>query len=377
MIRIDEIYNNVFAPIVLSKPNQSVHYFDPFGKTDFNSLKVIPLINNRERVFLFWDQEPYFPEVHDSTINKFINTFTYCPMFSYLLMNYDTNIFKPLSFKHNSKVTSITKIKNAQTTIVTSERNSENIDNLIQKHGFDVSYYFFHAWAALDWYRGYNRTFLIAPFRERTIKNTFICPNRVVSGKREHRIKLFKRIVQNNLIGNNKISFPSKCPYNNEPIHIPGVQLPLVFDQEGEDNIPNESYKISLWEQSKESLVSVVTETVYKEKTLHLTEKTFKPIVMQLPFILVAPKHSLEYLRSYGFKTFGDLWDEDYDHEDNEHRLESVVKLLHNLNSMSSSEKSQLQKHLVPIVEHNFNWFYSKEFEQTLWVELTNMMSKW
>jgi hypothetical protein len=98
---------------------------------------------------------------------------------------------------------------------------------------------------------------------------------------------------------------------------------------------------------------------------------------MQIPFLLVAPKHSLDYLRSYGFKTFNDFWSEDYDHQDNDIRIKSIASILKGLDDMSVKEKQQLQKHLVPVVEHNYNWFYSNEFEQSLWSELNGMIKRW
>ena len=75
MIRIDEIYSNVFSPIILSKPKQSMHYFDPFGRTDIDALNVTPLIIERDRAFLIWDQEPFYPEVHSDTVEWFYKTF--------------------------------------------------------------------------------------------------------------------------------------------------------------------------------------------------------------------------------------------------------------------------------------------------------------
>jgi hypothetical protein len=178
-------------------------------------------------------------------------------------------------------------------------------------------------------------------------------------------------------VQNNKISFPAVCPYSNEEMHIDGVALPLTLGNEEANNIPNESYKISLWEESKNCLLDIVTETVFNEQTLHLTEKTFKPIVMQMPFILVGAQYNLEYLRSYGFKTFSDFWSEDYDNESNDTRIESIVDTINGINNLALKEKTQLQKHLAPIVEYNFNWFYSNEFEELLWKELTNMTDTW
>jgi len=377
MIRIDEIYNNIFLPKIVSKSNQSMHYFHPFGSTSICDLKSLPVIyNQRKKLFLFWDQEPLYLDIHKKTIdsiaNIFINVTTdvHCPPKLNITLPFDN--IKPIP----GKFSSIPKT-HTESIIITSEKNSKNVDTICNKYGLSSTYYFFHGWAALDWFRGYNRTFLIPEYKDRNITNTFISPNRIVSGKRNHRTELLKLLVKNKAINNNKISFPLICPYSNQKVTIPNVELPLVFENEEANNIPNESYKISLWNQSKNSLLYVITETVYNEETLHLTEKTFKPIVMQMPFILVGTKHSLEYLRSYGFKTFGEFWNEDYDNQSNNERLVSIAKLLKELDNLSFKEKQQLQKYTTPIVEHNFNWFYSNNFEKLLWKELTSIIKQW
>ena len=359
MIRIDEIYNNIFIPFILKKERQSIHFFDPFGKTDFNSLKSLPKITNRDKSFLIWDQEPFIPDIHYDTINEYHNNFV-------------SPFHHDKRFKHK-RTPDLTK-----TIFVTSEKNSTHTNELCADKGYDQVYYFFHAWAALDWYRGYNRSNLTEPYSNREINNTFISPNRIVGGNRYHRLELFKSMVKNNLIENNKVSFPKYCPYSNEEIIVEGAELPLLLDGETTEDVTScSSSKIDIWRQARNSLLQVVTETVYKEDTLHLTEKIFRPIVMQMPFVLVGAKNNLEYLRSYGFKTFGEFWDESYDNMENDQRIGAVTKLLVDLNSLSLKEKAQLQKHLAPTVEHNFNWFYSNEFENLLWKELTDMMKQW
>jgi hypothetical protein len=345
MIRIDEIYTNLFGPMI-KRHDQSIHYFDPFGRTDKDALMVDPLIIDRNKALLCWDQEPFFPSVHMDTIHWFIETFT----------------------KNNNKCDVI---------FLTSEKDSIDVKQLCEKMGFRSSYYFFHAWASLDWYRGYDKSLLIPNYKDREITNTFISPNRIVGGYREHRIELFRKMVKYDIVKNNVISFPKYCPYSKEEIVINGINLPLVFEGEDPDNIPNESYKITLWDKAKNSLLYVITETLYSQDTLHLTEKTFKPIVMQMPFVLVGPKGSLEYLRSYGFKTFNEFWDESYDTLDNDKRINAIIELLKELDNLSTNEKIELQKNISKVVEHNFNWFYSKEFENLLWCELQDTMSKW
>lgn len=349
MIRIDEIYSNIFLPRIQIQSNQCAHFFDPFGTTAFENLCQIPYVESMQKNFLFWDQEPIHPDVHQSTLDQFFKAF-----------------------------------ESRETVFVTSEYNSEFVDWVCDQYSVKSAYYFFHGWAALDWYRGYNRTFLSTPFRDRSIKKTFLCPNNVIGGKRHHRVALLNELVDRELVNSNFISFPERCPYENKTvselcqeydIHLGHVDLPLIIDHGA--NHASGSHQIDLWTLADQSLINVVTETVYHGRRQHLTEKTFKPIVMQQPFVLVSGRGSLEYLRKYGFKTFGEFWNEDYDDKDDDTRVSRIGKLLNDLENLSLKEKQQLQRHLVDTVEYNYNWFYSREFEQLLWNELTGMISTW
>lgn len=326
-----------------------LHWFDPFGSTDFNDICNVPPIDKiADLRLIFWDQEP----LHRERIKVFFDQF----------------------------VDRYVGPKN----IVTSEYASEDVAWVCDTYGFQSSYYFFHAWAALDWYRGYDRTFLSTPFSERSPTHTFLCPNNIVGGRRRHRLELLSELVDRELIENNLVSFPDRCPYEDRTVaelcrdyDIPlgSVDLPLTIDNN--KNHANDSHKIDMWSLANQSLIHVVTETVYYGRKQHITEKTFKPIVMQQPYIIVSCRGSLEYLRKYGFRTFHEFWDEGYDDHDDDTRIMRIGKLLGDLNNLSLSEKTQLQKHLAPVVEHNFRWFYSQDFENLLWKEMTDMISQW
>jgi hypothetical protein len=94
-----------------------------------------------------------------------------------------------------------------------------------------------------------------------------------------------------------------------------------------------------------------------------------------MPFVMVAPAHSLEYMRRYGFKTFDSVFDESYDSETNDFaRLEKVVKLLKDLDSLSNRERQQIHRACLPLVEHNYNHFYRGGLTDVLWPELTGML---
>jgi hypothetical protein len=131
---------------------------------------------------------------------------------------------------------------------------------------------------------------------------------------------------------------------------------------------------LSLFDQSAESLLYLVTETVATGRRHHLTEKTFKPIALGIPFVIVGTQGSLQYLRSYGFKTFGHLWDESYDDEqDDSKRIEKIAQVLKQL---EHSDHQGIFESAREIIEHNWNHFYNGGFEKILWQELQDMLNE-
>jgi hypothetical protein len=256
-------------------------------------------------------------------------------------------------------------------------------------YGWKSHYYFYHGWACQDWFRGYDKTFLIPRACNRKPTKTFMSPNRIIAGKRDHRV-LFLYNVFKNQLEHNHISAPRVCQYEGVDIvsiaqkytnvyqDITNVfmnaDLPRLFA--GEEQQEMHSYQLGNFAEAQDSLVYVPTETVYFGRRTHLTEKTFKAIALEMPFVLVAPAHSLEYMREYGFQTFAGIFDESYDEETNDmKRIEKVVALLKELNQLSTVERQQIHRACLPIVEHNYNHFYKGGFTNDyLWPELTNML---
>jgi hypothetical protein len=338
------------------RPNHGLHWFDPFGSVQFEDLKNLPPVNAGDQTqrYLFWDQEP----VHEDLFAKFADQYV--------------------------------KVYHGKTRLITSEYQSEFVERVCNTYGFSSHYYFFHGWASLDWFRGYNRSFLIPPAERRKISKTFLAPNRIVAGKRDHRVLFLYHVFKQGL-DHNHVSAPRICPteqvnitsiarkYTNVYQDISSVfesaNLPRTFV--GEDTQNMSSYRLDLFDQAAESLLYVVTETVATGRRQHLTEKSFKPICLQMPFVMVGTAGSLDYLRRYGFRTFGNLWDESYDQEtDDVKRIEKISQLLTELDSLSESERQHLFERSIPVIKHNFNHFYGGGFEQVLWNELNSMIKK-
>lgn len=318
----------------------------------------------------FFDQEPIHLDLHTKTFIQVRN----CNL------DITHDISKSLlKHRHNTHAGYI----------LTSERSSENVDRVCNRFKWKPLYYFFHGWAALDWYRGYNRTFLIVPFAQRQITKTFIAPNRIVAGKRQHRLEMLYHIFKNNLT-HNHISCPAVCPAEN--ICILDAVVPLIakysdiqqvfaaqslpINFAGETDHPMHSCWLSLFDQSAESLLYLVTETVATGRRHHLTEKTFKPIAMGMPFVIVGTRGSLEYLRSYGFRTFEGIWDESYDFEEDDVRIQRIASLLCSLDELSPAGKQGLFDQCQEVIEHNWNHFYGGGFEAVLWKELNEMLNE-
>ena len=371
MIRIDEIYNNTFWPwLKANRPGFRAFFCEPFGRSDPDSVMNYGRDDVHEHNYIFFfDQEPIHLSIHLDTFRK--------------VRNYNLDITHDMTV---SKQCQEGHIRHAGY-LLTSEHNSENVEYVCKRWVWKPAYYFFHGWAALDWYRGYDKTFLIQPIRERTITKTFIAPNRIVAGERQHRLEMLYHIFKNGMT-HNHISCPSICPAENISIHdavkplatkysdiesvFAAQTLPINFV--GETDHPMHSCWLSLFDESAESLLYLVTETVATGRRHHLTEKTFKPIALGMPFVVVGTRGSLEYLRSYGFRTFGDIWDESYDSAEDDVRIKRIAELLKSLDALSTEAKQQLFDQAQEVIEHNWNHFYNGGFEAVLWKELTEMM---
>ena len=106
---------------------------------------------------------------------------------------------------------------------------------------------------------------------------------------------------------------------------------------------------------------AVVNETRFAQPFANISEKTLNPLRARLPLILVAPPHSLKYLRTFGFKTFDQWWDESYDQEENhERRMIKILDLIDYINSKSIEELTNMYQEMSEVLEHNHyitKWF--------------------
>ena len=94
------------------------------------------------------------------------------------------------------------------------------------------------------------------------------------------------------------------------------------------------------------------------DNSTFFTEKTFKAIAMQHPFMVYGNQDNLKYLRDLGFETFSDVIDESYDSARfPRDRFSIMMQEILRLGNHSLAECEQMREKLRPKLEHNYNHF--------------------
>jgi hypothetical protein len=233
-------------------------------------------------------------------------------------------------------------------------------------------YYFFHGFAALNWFRDLN---YVEPSLLEDFDKVFISYNNLISNLRSYRLHLVSNLLENNLMQYGLVSLRLEDDLSTwkDVIGDPHVPLdkraklkivkqisklsePLVIDT----NTPHGSLSADIdIPSATRALWHVVTETIYFLPKLHLTEKTFKPIAVKRPFILVAAPGNLAYLKSYGFKTFDRWIDESYDEEQDHYiRIEKITAEIKRLCELSPRGLKSMYEEMKPVLEYNYNHFF-------------------
>jgi hypothetical protein len=190
---------------------------------------------------------------------------------------------------------------------------------------------------------------------------------------RAYRLWLFKYLVDAALLEGNIVTmnkFEADQTYfegkkmSKEEVDELNKLLPLLprenppnYTSDNFEGSDGANYVLSLNDLTiLDSWCTVISEASYgdQEGACFLSEKTFKPISCQQPFIIFGSKGSLEHLHNLGYKTFHPYIDESYDSLPTWQRLEAITKEMKKLNAMSDQERLDWFKMLEPIVKHNF-----------------------
>jgi hypothetical protein len=231
-------------------------------------------------------------------------------------------------------------------------------------------YFFFHGFAALDWFRDFEYVQNVCDY---PISKVFICLNHIINNNRSYRLTLLSLLKEQNLLNSGIVSAPllDQALIKNE-VFSEATRLSKDSKIHIMKNLYNDAKPIIINETNYKSASAeipdffyqafwnIVTETNFYDEKLHLTEKIFKPIVIKRPFILVSSPGNLEYLKSYGFKTFDKWIDESYDLEpDHDVRLKKIVGEIKKLCQLSPYELDKMHQEMNDILEYNHNHFFN------------------
>jgi len=280
------------------------------------------------------------------------------------------------------------------TIFANSELDSADKDYVKSRYPNFIDWYFFsHALVSREWFSRYknlragwlHRSHFLADFglvtgpRQYRLYLFLLCYNSIESNHLEHfhiaynSNQDWKKDLDENdkydiLNFDNTVNnfFPNldKSKFYYKPHDL--FSKSLSYDNFGKDSLHGSSLKQTVIPIEKYQDVNyvIVNETVFEESKKHLTEKIFKPIAAGKPFMLTGGVDNLEYLKSYGFKTFDCIWNENYDKiDDPKTRIEFIFNEIFSKMKLKLNQTSlNLFSHAHKIAEYNRQYFWSDEF---------------
>jgi hypothetical protein len=137
-------------------------------------------------------------------------------------------------------------------------------------------------------------------------------------------------------------------------------QFPKFIDGDWSNTNAANQYNVDIY---KNSLLSVITETIFLDNVAFITEKIFKPITMGHPLILFASQGTLRCLEEMGFRTDWCGIDPAYnDIEDNLERFNATQQALYDWIELSETHKIARLEKSMDTIQHNFDLIRSSDF---------------
>jgi hypothetical protein len=128
----------------------------------------------------------------------------------------------------------------------------------------------------------------------------------------------------------------------------------LAWDRQFEEIWYNDTY----FTVAVETGVEIDNATPCK---LFVTEKTFKPIAFQHPFMICGMNGTLKFLHNLGFETYDHIFDESYDDADFfEDKLDIIYNNIKNFN---------ISKYLDPMTEEKIHYNYNRFYDRAVVLE--------
>lgn len=208
----------------------------------------------------------------------------------------------------------------------------KNTHILIKENFKEVTYigntkgkFYFNFWA--EFIRQHHRNFLNTEYIAKpNFKKLFMCLNRK---PHQHRLFLTNLLEKCNLL---KHGYVSIFRENNSLILKENFSEEIILGQNSVvDNIPIKNDIVSLGDIGNwnSHFLNIVTETTI-HTDVFISEKTWKPIIGQRPFLILGDYNIYNQLKEIGIDTFDDLFGVWYNDTNWEHRAKSIVNIVDN-----------------------------------------------
>jgi hypothetical protein len=137
-------------------------------------------------------------------------------------------------------------------------------------------------------------------------------------------------------------------------------EFPKFIDGDWSKTNAANQYNVEIY---KNSLLTVITETIFLHDVAFITEKIFKPITMGHPLILFASQGTLRCLEDMGFRTDWCGIDPSYnDIEDNVERFNATQQVLNDWIELPQEEKIARLEKSMDTIQHNFDLIRRSDF---------------
>ena len=158
------------------------------------------------------------------------------------------------------------------------------------------------------------------------------------------------------LLRNSVHSYRSRGVYLANDYHDPVLQQRYI----NPDWMHSTAFTLAVETYVDETLVTGYSLTL--KNHLFLCEKSYKPVAAQHPMLLVSTPGNLAYLKSQGFETFPELFDESYDDVLNwKQRVQCIIQQVQEFDRCSVDQPVVLEK-----LQHN----QARFFDQTVTADL-------
>lgn len=125
-------------------------------------------------------------------------------------------------------------------------------------------------------------------------------------------------------------------------------------------------YTHTLSNDYRSIFVDIISEPNNIGNSFYPTEKFARAVLCKKPFIVMAPKHYLKYLKQMGFKTFNSWWSESYDDLEAKDRYFAILQLIDQIASLTINQLEELNSEILSVTEHNYQLLVNGNYNKII-----------